>query len=256
MSSYVALSFLSFLIQSNLSPASIGKILAGVSFFLKFAGLPALTSFFQVTQVLKGLKKSRPSLDNRRPISIPILIDLLQILQDVCSSNFESLLFKAAFSIAFFGALRLGEFTAANRNAFSFLRFSHVQFDVGSVRLFLSRSKSSQVGQWFSLSSSPNEAICPVFHVRNYLLVRPLSNDSFFIHEDLSSLTRYQFSAVLASCLKRLNLSGYQFSSHSFRIGAATTADSIGFSESKVKKVDRWGSNRYKLYVRPSLLTL
>ena len=43
VSSYLVLSFLSSLIQSSLSPASVSKILAGVSFFLKFAGLPALT---------------------------------------------------------------------------------------------------------------------------------------------------------------------------------------------------------------------
>ena len=194
----LALSFLSNLIQARLSPASVSKILAGVSFFLKFSGLPALTSFFQVTQVLKGFRRSRPSSDGRRPISVELLLDLLGSLHEVCSSGFEVLLFKAVFSVAFFGALRVGEFTAINKSSSSFLRFNHIRVQDGCLFIFLCRSKSMPVGKgcWFSLSSSPNDSLCPVSQVERYLAVRPTHPDSFFVHSDLSPLTRYQFSAV------------------------------------------------------------
>lgn len=258
VTSYVSLSFVSSLLQANLSPASISKILAGVSFFLKFAGLPSLTSFFQVNQVLKGFRRSKPLLDNRRPISAAILVDLLKVLEVVCFSEFELILFRAVFSVAFFGALRIGEFTSENRRSSAFLLKSHVIVYDGSLSLFLCRSKSLPTGQghWISLASSTNPTICPVLLVSRYMSIRPCSDDSFFIHQDLSSLTRYQFSAVLAASLKRLNLSGFCFSSHSFRIGAATTADSLGFPAETLKRIGRWGSDRYKIYVRPDLLIL
>lgn len=102
VTAYVSLAFVSKLIQSKLSPASVNKIIAGVSFFLKFAGLPALTYFFQVSQVLKFFRRSRPTRDNRRPISVTLLVDLLKVLETLCFSEFELLLFRAAFSIAFF----------------------------------------------------------------------------------------------------------------------------------------------------------
>lgn len=191
-------------------------------------------------------------------MSAALLLDLLGILQEVCSSEFELLLFRASFSVAFFGALRIGEFTAENCRSLSFLHSSHVLLHQGSVNLFLCRAKSRPVdnGQWFSLSSSNNQTICPVLHVLRYMSVRPYSVGSFFIHQDLSSLTRYQFSAVLASCLKRLNLSGFCLSSHSFRIDTATTAYFLGFPEEKLMRLGLWGSDRYKLYVRPELLTM
>ncbi|XP_077327696.1 uncharacterized protein LOC143962249 [Lithobates pipiens] len=104
---YTALSFVIFLIHSNLSAASIHKILAGVSFFLKFFDLPALSSFYTVRQVLKGFRRSHLVRDGRRPISIDLLVKLIQTLPSVCYSPYEILLFNAAFSLAFFGALRL-----------------------------------------------------------------------------------------------------------------------------------------------------
>ena len=164
----LALTFLSNLIQAQMSPASVSKILAGVSFFLKFSGVPALTSFFQVTQVLKGFKRSRLSSDGRRPISVELLIDLLGSLREVCSSEFEALLFRAAFSVAFFCALRVGEFTALNKSSSAFLRFDHVCVQDGCLSVFLCRSKTFPVGKgcWFSLASSPNKVLCPVTQVK------------------------------------------------------------------------------------------
>lgn len=84
--------------------------------------------------------------------------------------------------------------------------------------------------------------------------VRPLCHGSFFIHADFSPLTRFQFSAILSSCLKKLNLSGFHFTSHSFRIGAATTANHLGFFPADLRRVGRWYSDRYNSYVRPNLL--
>lgn len=180
----------------------------------------------------------------------------MSVLEDVCFSSFELLLFRAAFSVTLFGALRVGEFTAPNKSSSSFLLFSHVSMQPDGLRLFLCRSKTFGLGngKWISLASSPNLLLCPVAHMANYIAVRPCFDGSFFIHQDLSPLTRYQFSAVLSSCIKRLNLAGLNFSSHSFRIGAATMANLLGFPPESQKRVGRWVSNRYKLYVRPELL--
>lgn len=209
VNAYVALSFVSCLIQAKLSSALVSKVLAGVSFFLKFASLPPLTSFFQVSQVLKVFRKSCPALDSRCPISDSLLVKLLAVLEVVCFSQFELLLYRAAFTVAFFGALRIGEFTAPNRLATSFL-FPHISLERYCLNLFICRSKTHCLGkgQCITLGKSPNPIVCPVTHVGRYLLARPLYNDSFFIHQDLSPFTRYEFSAGLSSCFKCLNLSG------------------------------------------------
>jgi hypothetical protein len=47
-----------------------------------------------------------------------------------------------------------------------------------------------------------------------------------------------------------LNLKNYK--SHSFRIGAATTAWAKGFSEEQIQQIGRWNSEAFKKYIRRS----
>lgn len=51
-------------------------------------------------------------MDDRRPITFDLLAFLFRVLPSVCFSDFESVLFQAAFSLAFFAALCLSELVA------------------------------------------------------------------------------------------------------------------------------------------------
>jgi hypothetical protein len=44
-----------------------------------------------------------------------MLISLITVSPSVCNSQYETKLFKAAFSVAFHGLLRIGEFSINNR---------------------------------------------------------------------------------------------------------------------------------------------
>ena len=59
--------------------------------------------------MLKGFKKLKPQKDTRLPITIDILARFPPVLSVVCSSNYEQILFKAAFYLAFFGLMRIAE---------------------------------------------------------------------------------------------------------------------------------------------------
>jgi hypothetical protein len=41
-----------------------------------------------------------------------------------------------------------------------------------------------------------------------------------------------------------------KISSHSFRIGLATTLGTLGFSADDIKEAGRWSSNAYEIYLR------
>lgn len=73
------------------------------------------------------------------------------------------------------------------------------------------------------------------------------------MHQDGLSLSQFQFVAVFKKCLEALGLGDQKFSSHSFRIGAATEAVRWGLDEAAVKRIGRWESRRFKSYVRPHL---
>ena len=40
------------------------------------------------------------------------------------------------------------------------------------------------------------------------------------------------------------------YSTHSFRIGAATTVKDVGISDAHIQMLGRWKSEAYKLYIR------
>ena len=50
--------------------------------------------------------------------------------------------------------------------------------------------------------------------------------------------------------LERVGLWRLRFKTHLFQIGAASTAASLEYSPEEVKRVGRWSSNHYRLYVR------
>ena len=50
--------------------------------------------------------------------------------------------------------------------------------------------------------------------------------------------------------LTKAGLNSAHYSSHSFRIGAATTAAALGVEDSLIKTLGRWQSSAYLLHVR------
>ena len=59
------------------------------------------------------------------------------------------------------------------------------------------------------------------------------------------------FSSALSN-LRELGLQASLYNTHSFQIGAATSAKEAGIPDVYVKKLGRWRSDVYQHYVRPS----
>ena len=53
--------------------------------------------------------------DNWRPITLPMLRQLWLQIETICSTSFETTLFRSAFTLAFYGAFRSSELLAALR---------------------------------------------------------------------------------------------------------------------------------------------
>ncbi|KAM4651127.1 uncharacterized protein O3C94_013674 [Discoglossus pictus] len=152
--------------------------------------------------------------DTRRPITFALLLRMAQVLEVKCRTPFESLLFRTAFSLAFFGAFRIGEEVVLH-----------------------------QVGT----------ECCPYGCMVEYLGKRPVGRCSLLVHADGTALSRYQFERMLKVALHSLGIKGSDFGTHSFRIGAATEAARLGLPDAAVKRIGRWESERFRSYVRPSL---
>ena len=176
--------------------------------------------------------------DCRKPITLKILIKLTEALNKVCFSVYESVLFSCAFSIAFFGYLRIGEIAMSNLNSNHIVKISDVAFDSKAEILYVTIpfSKTDQLGHKTTLilKRSVHTSVCPVNLMLNYFSMRPNVEGPLFCHMNNKNLTRYQFSKMLRNALAFTGYSPDEFNTHSLRIGAATQSFLNGMDEKTI----------------------
>ncbi|XP_077349935.1 integrase/recombinase xerD homolog [Lithobates pipiens] len=243
-------------LEDGISVASLGRKLAGLAFWFKLRSVPDLTKDFWVRQAVKGYRKGRQIKDDRRPVSFELLVKICEKLRVVCSSGYEVVLFRAAFVLAFFGVFRIGELVSPSKRGRGGLFVEEVACLTDRVTMKVRRSKTDQDGKGKEVVvfAIPGCHLCPVRVLWEFLGCLPALLGSLLLHERGEFLSRFQFITVFRKCLLALGLGGEKFSSHSFRIGAATEAVRWGLDEESVKRISRWESRRFRSYVRPELV--
>ena len=81
-------------------------------------------------------------------------------------------------------------------------------------------------------------------------LAHPVTPGPLFLVQSRKPLTRARFVDALRDALKRTGLDEQKYCSHTFRIGAATTAASKGMEDCIIKTLGRWESVAYLQYIR------
>ncbi|XP_066444897.1 uncharacterized protein [Eleutherodactylus coqui] len=252
----VTLDVLSAMRKSGSSADAAKKRLSAIAFLLRLHGTRDVTKDFVFGQIIKGWKKDRVTKDGRRPITFELLNAILNVVESVCTDASEAELFRAAFSIAFFAALRIGELVSACKSKPGGLFFSDVVIDKDCIKIGVRRSKTDiyGMGEWIRVGKLGTKW-CPVLLVKEFAK-RHCGTGPFLCHASGFPLTKYQFTAVMRNSIRMLGLNPSEFGSHSFRIGAATSAFACGMGIEGVKKVGRWKSDAYRSYVRPNLRVL
>ncbi|XP_054832315.1 integrase/recombinase xerD homolog [Eublepharis macularius] len=253
----MVLRYLAYLRALGRAPSTMRGDLAAISFFSKALGFEDPCDCFAARRAVEGWRRlAPPPPDKRRPITLPILREITLRTKDICWSEFEAILFRAAFSLAFFGALRVGELVCASREDTSgrALQVGDVSWGRGGLTINIRRSKTDQLGRGASIFLRPAAiaAVCPVRALEEYLALRPSGPAPLLVHADCSPVSRFQFAAVLRACLAAAGLPQTEFGTHSFRIGAATSASEWGLASSQIQAIGRWRSSAYRTYVRPS----
>jgi site-specific recombinase XerD len=123
-----------------------------------------------------------------------------------------------------------------------------------SIQLHIKASKTDpfRAGVHITLHAN-NSPLCPIKAIRPFLRNHPSKTGPLFVWHDGRHLTR----SGLATVLKRICPQGTQnMSSHSFRIGAASTAAAAGHPRWLVQALGRWSSNCFRDYIRIPKTTL
>jgi len=198
-----------------------------------------------------GIKRSQGVSPNTR---LPITIDVLQTLKSQLSLNLsfsplEKRLLWAAFTLAFYGFLRASEFASPN------FTWRHIQLAGDHYTILIEQSKTDPFRQGHIITiHASGTSTCPVRALQLYIsAILPLQDDTpVFQGGRFSPLDRQHLTDTIRHLLLETSYSHYQYSSHSFRSGAATTAAAAGIPDWLIKKLGRWSSNAYQLYIHSS----
>ncbi len=246
--------FMGYLSLQKYAPSTIATYVAGVSHHCKLTWGEDKdpTRAFIVSKILEGKRRKDGRVDSRLPLTLDLLVKAIGVLPPLCVSSYECKLFSAVFLLAFYGFLRVSEYTYDSKFPHKCIKFQDLKLvkwgTCTTINLNIPFSKTDQHGKGHILLISTSDIFnsCPVQAMCDYLRVRPNTKDNspLFIHFDRSPLSRYQMNSVLS---KALSVSGIShlgtWGSHSIRIGAATWFFLQKVSIEEIKKRGRWSQN-------------
>ena len=225
-----------------------------------------INKMHRLQKVLTGIKRLASSTRRDRfPITTQVLSAIHHYLCPQQSTNLDHIMLWAAFTLAFFAFLRASEFTCNGPfNPEVHLTSQDITFhpDIQSpslMRVRIKQSKTDPFRQGCTLTIAKSTSpICSVMAMKDYILQAqpPASSPLFTFSKSGSKLTRSSLTKELRSILQLCGFPSNNFYSHSFRIGAATSAASAGIPAWLIKVLGRWHSDCYELYIKTPQSTI
>lgn len=241
-------------VANRLKYSSIKTYLAGIQFHSTIRGFQQhISGMRQLYYVLRGIRRVQ-ALNAGRPAKKPITFLHLAILFDVVSvqySRHDAAMLHSAMSLAFFGMMRVSEYTSSHAQTFApehTLLVEDVCLIDSTLHISLKTSKTDpfRVGSVVRLVQTSCR-FCPVLAFRTFSYFRGSRLGPLFMYENGSFLTRCKLSAMLQRFFPAANIN-----THSFRIGGASAASSAGIPDSSIRILGRWSSDAFLRYLRYS----
>lgn len=247
------LMFVSHLALNNISHATIKTYLAAVRHMHVIVGMhnsfeEQLTPRLHLA--LRGIKRTQAILTPCRT-RLPITLQIMSGIKDYLSRqphSHSNIMLWAACCLAFFGFLHVSEFTVPCHGTYdpgTHLSPADILLDNRDnphlIAVFIKRSKTDPFRKGVRLYlGSTNHPVCPVAGILPYLALRGDRPGPLFLTKDGKGLTRQALSASLDGILEKLQLQPRSYNTHSFRIGAATSAAQANIPDHCIKMLGRW----------------
>ena len=239
--------FIGYLFNKQYAASTVTSLMSALGFVHKLLIRPDPTNSMLVKKLLQGYRNLRGKKDNRLPITPSILISIIQASKNTIFNQFSRIRFIAMCSLAFHALLRVGEMTDSHNN----LSLNSVLMDDKFLMLkFFSYKHSAGNTSTHKIEASPSSGHCPVLAMKNYLDMRGKTPGPLFIVKNGNPVSREIFAEELRNALSFTGLQHARFTSHSFRIGAASYLASIGKSDLQIQRAGRWSSRAFMAYVR------
>jgi len=235
----------------QLAPVSIKAYLAGVrSLHVEQGYGNPLVGTHLLQLVMDGIRRVHGlhPRHTRLPITLGQLTQIIQATMDNATMHpSDRIMLATAFSLMFFGFLRCNEIISLCRTDITFgVTPRHLEIHLRQSKTDrFSRGETIHVG-----CAAPSMAtVCPVTLATQLSALS--SSQWLFTFKSGKRLSREAVSHYLQQALVRAHVpNAHHYNTHSFRIGAATTAADVGMPDWMIKALGRWSSDAYQGYVR------
>ncbi|XP_077981140.1 integrase/recombinase xerD homolog [Glandiceps talaboti] len=249
--------FATSLAQRGLSYKTIKVYISAICHMHEEAGFANhITENVLLHRALQGIKRSS---GEARRTRLPITISILRRLKGSLRTHpdlhpVDKLMLWSAFTIAFFGFLRVSEFTAPNPHSFD-AQQSLLTRDItigADLHVHLKASKTDPFRRGCTIMiASTSSSICAVRAYTKYQRASPtLPAHPAFKFQSGLLLTRHNLTIHLRRLLLQAGIEqAHLYATHSFRSGAATTAAEANLPDWLIKALGRWKSDAYQVYI-------
>ena len=153
--------------------------------------------------------------------------------------------------MAYYTLLRVSEFAAPSGKRFSeaTLLVSDVELSEWGIKFNIKTAKTDPFHHRATITVGRNNSpLCPKRAAAEYIELRGSKPGPFFQYQNGVFLSTRLFNKLISNALPANSQGTY--SSHSFRIGGATSLASRGYSADVIQYLGRWASDSYKKYIR------
>ena len=242
----------------SVSTKTIKIYLSGIQTMAKLAGyrgvglsdMPTLPYLIQGIRRIQGSRFRRP---RRSPMTFTHLRQLVGWVRRSHGEH-DSCMLVAATTLAFFGLLRVSEYTSPTTSRYDpewHLLVSDVTVNavrrLAYVRIKASKTDPFRESAIVRVGVSGSE-LCPVSALVRYLRVRRRGVGPLFVFRDGRFLTRRHMVSLIGSALGV----GVNLNTHSFRIGGASALANAGVPAYQIQLIGRWKSDAFLEYIRLS----
>lgn len=241
--------YVSHLHANHYAPSTMATYVSAIGYYHKLRSLADPSVHFLVQRALQGARKLHPQADVRLPITQPLLIKLVNAAQQCLPSPYRKCMVSSMLLLAFAAFLRVGEMTISQGNEDNVLRLADITFLPNGYLSVLFRHFKHADGQR-RIEVGNQQAFCPVTHLAQFIGLRGTKAGYLYCWPSGKAVSRAEFCRMLKCCLNFCDLDTSLYKSHSFRIGAACHAASLGHSDAQIREMGRWKSDAFKKYIR------
>ena len=214
----------------------------------KMAQLHMLLRGIKRTLGNKGVKKKH------QPITLPLLRQLHHYFRHSSFPSRDKVMLWSACTLAFFGFLLSSEYVAPSTKTYDkavTLSRKDIVMRKNTIQVTIKASKTDpfQVGMTIFIAAT-GYPVCPLQALEKYLYYCKCHKGPLFQFSNGNYLARQALASIVKKGLASYGISPSAYSTHSFCIGAASTAAAAGIPDSLIKSLGCWRSDCYQRYLR------